>query len=299
MVRSLSKCTMQRDGWRRVFESATQPMLRIRTGYGVVWEAGGTLIHAYRNPRIKLHDWSVFAPYYNASAPELTFSNTICDLNGKYLCPLGGRRENIRRKLIRWLSSFLKPFPMLHRSAAHILVACRQHRGLTFLKSNVVPDIELVRQGVSGYNVVRHSDRYYAIPQYEGEFSPEKAEGGGYSSCHMGDSVNEVLRSIEVSLLTSRPLPSDVDYGPVDVVVEGFHNFNIVQQGDKFHAIVQGESEFMGGKDLSRRYTSSFSGFSLQEVQRKILLAEGSELATTKTSDNTTGAVKAAGRGAC
>lgn len=297
--RSLSGCTMQSDGWRRVFESPTQPLLRIRTGYGVVWELGGAMIHVHRNPRIKLHDWSVLARYYNAGAPRLTFANTILELKGKYLCPLEGRRENMRRKLIRWLSSFLKPFPILHRYAAHILVVSRQYRGLKFLKSNVQPDIELVRQGVSGYNIVRYGDRYYAIPQYEGEFSPEKADDGGYSACHVGDSVDEVLRSIEVRRLTSRPLSPDVAPGPVDVVVEGFHNFNIVRQGNEFHAIAQSESECMRGKGLSQRFVPSFSGFSLQEVQRKILLAGGSGIATTRTSHSARGAVKTVGRGAC
>jgi len=296
---SLSGCTIRGDGWRRVFESPTQPLLRIRTGYGVVWELGGAMIHAHRNPRIKLHDWSVLAPYYNASGPRLTFANTISELKGMYLCPLEGRRENMRRKVIRWLSSFLKPFPILHHYAAHILVVSRQYRGLKFLRSNVQPDIELVRQGISGYNIVRHGDRYYAIPQYEGEFSPEKADGGGYSACHVGDSLDEVLRSIEACLLTSGPLSCDDDYVRVNVVVEGFHNFNIVRRGNEFHAIFQSESESIGGKDLSQRYTPSLSGSSLQEVQRKILLAEGSGVVATKTSDNARGSVKAAGRGAC
>lgn len=297
---SLSGCTIQGDGWRRVFESPTQPLLRIRTGYGVVWELGGAMIHAHRNPRIKLHDWSVLARYYNAGAPRLTFANTILELKGKYLCPLEGRRENMRRKLIRWLSSFLKPFPILHRYAAHILVVSRQYRGLKFLKSNVQPDIELVRQGVSGYNIVRYGDRYYAIPQYEGEFSPEKADDGGYSACHVGDSVDEVLRSIEVRRLTSRPLSPDVAPGPVDVVVEGFHNFNIVRRGNEFHAILQSETESISGKHLSGRYASSFSGSSLEEVERKVLLADSSEFVMTpSTSDNAKGAVKTVGRGAC
>jgi hypothetical protein len=292
---SLSGCTIQGDGWRRVFESPTQPLLRIRTGYGVVWELGGAMIHAHRNPRIKLHDWSVLASYYNAIGPRLTFANTISELKGMYLCPLEGRRENMRRKVIRWLSSFLKPFPILHHYAAHILVVSRQYRGLKFLKSKVQPDIELVRQGISGYNIVRHGDQYYAIPQYEGEFSPEKADGGGYSACHVGDSLDEVLRSIEACLLKSGPLSCNDDHGLVNVVVEGFHNFNIVRRGNEFHAILQSETESISGKHLSGRYASSFSGSSLEEVERKVLLADSSEFVMTpSTSDNAKGAVKTA-----
>lgn len=289
---------MQGDGWRRVFESPTQPLLRIRTGYGVVWELGGAMIHAYRNPQIKQHDWSVLAPYYGVNAPRLTFAHDIWELNGEYLCPLEGRYENVQRKLIRWLSGFLQPFPRLHRYAAHILMVARQFRGFRFLKSNVEPDIELVRQGINGYNIVRHGGRYYAIPQYEGEFSAEKANGGGYSSCHMGDSVDEVLRSISGNPLTSRPLPSE-DCETGGLVVEGFHNFNIVRQGNEFYAIFQDESEFIRGNHLSRRDASAFSGSSLEEVQRKILLAEGSDFVMTKTAEKARGPVKTARRGAC
>ena len=298
LLQSLSGCTMQGDGWRRVFESPTQPLLRIRTGYGVVWELGGAMIHAYRNPQIKEHDWSVLAPYYRANAPRLTFAHDIWELNGKYLCPLEGRHENVRRKLIRWLSGFLQPFPRLHRYAAHMLKVARQYRGLKFLRSNVEPDIELVRQGINGYNIVRHRDRYYAIHQYEGEFSADKANGGGYSSCHMGDSVDAVLGGIAVSPLTPRPLPSD-DCETGELVVEGFHNFNIVRQGNEFYAILQDESESIRGNHLSRRYASAFSGSSLEEVQRKIVLAEGSDLFTAKTAEKARGPVKTARRDAC
>ena len=42
--RSLNECTIQRDGWARVFESPPQPMLRIKTEFGTVWEMGGAMI---------------------------------------------------------------------------------------------------------------------------------------------------------------------------------------------------------------------------------------------------------------
>jgi len=298
LVRPLSGCTIQGGGWARVFESSTQPMLRIKAGYGTVWEMGGAMIHAYRNPRVELNDWSVLAQYYNASAPRLTFANTLGELKGKYLCPLEGRREKVRRKVIRWFSRLLKPFPALYRFATHVLGIFRRYGGLKFFKAKTDPDIELVRQGISGYNIIRHNDRYYAILQHEGEFFPEKADGGGYSSCHFGDSVDEVLRSIAVSIPASRPLPSDDGSGVVGMIMEGFHNFNIVRQGNEFHAIAQGECASVRGEQLSARYVPSFTGFSLEEVQQKILLAVGAESGSPKLQGKSQGIVKVARRGA-
>jgi hypothetical protein len=60
-------------------------------------------------------------------------------------------------------------------------------------------NIELVLQGVSGYNIIRHIDRYYAIPQSEGAFNVVKAESGGYSSCFSGYSLEQVERAVLAS----------------------------------------------------------------------------------------------------
>lgn len=294
---ALRECTIRNHDWARVFESPTQPMLRIKTGYGTVWEMGGAVIHTYRNPRIELNDWSVLAQYYNAGAPRLTFANTLGELKGKYLCPLEGRREKVRRKVIRWFSRLLKPFPAWYRFATHVLAAFRRYGGLKFLKTKTDPNIELVRQGISGYNIIRHNNRYYAILQHEGEFSPEKADGGGYSSCHVGDSVDEVMQSIAASISTSSLLPSDDSARTVYMIMEGFQNFNIVRQGNEFHAILQSECAFVRGKQLSARYVSSFSGFSLEEVQQKILLAVGAESGRPEMQGKSQGLVNVARRG--
>mgnify|MGYP001309678186 CR=1 FL=1 len=297
LVRSLSGCTIQGDGWSKAFESPAQPMLRIQAGYGVVWELSGAMIHAYRNPRLQRNDWSVLAQYYDASAPRLTFANTLEELKGKYLCPIEGRREKVRRKVIRWFSRLLKPFPALYRFATYALASFRRYRGLKFFKAKTDPDIELVRQGINGYNIIRHNDRYYAILQQEGEFLPEKADGGGYSSCYFGDSVDEVLRSIAVSISTSRPLASDDRPESVDMIMEGFQNFNIIRQGNEFHAIAQGECVFVREEQLSARYVHSFSGFSLEEVQRKILLAVDVESGRHEMQGKPQGLVNVARRG--
>jgi hypothetical protein len=297
LKRSLSECTIKNHEWERVFESPTQPMLRIKTGYGTVWELGGAIIHAYGNPPITLNDWSVLAQYNKTNAPRMTFANSLDELEGKYLHPLGGHREGVRRKWVRWISKTLTPFPALYRYAAHALAVYRRYGRFGFTRPKAEPEVELVRQGVRGYNVLRHRDRYYAILQREGEFSPGRAEAGEYSSCYRGHSVDEVLRSIGVSTLASRSFACEEDAEPAQVMMEGFHDFNIVRQGKEFYAILQSEGEFVKSKLLSRQYTYSFSGASLEEVQRKILSAPPAESAWNQSLRRSRGALQVFKRG--
>ena len=271
LMQPLRECIIQHDEWSRVFESPTQPMLRIKTEFGAVWELGGAMVQTYGNPCIELNDWSVLAQYYKPSAPAAVYAKTVEELEGKYLHPLGGRPEKVRRKLVRWISATLRPFPILYNYAAKVLTVYRRHGGFTFARPKADPEVELVRQGVAGYNIIRHRDRYYAILQAEGEFSPEKADADGYSSCYRGHSVDEVLRSITVKTPVSKSITFEEDAQPAQVIVEGFHNFNIVRQGKEFYAILQNEGECARSDFLLNRYDPSFSGPSLEEVQRKIL----------------------------
>lgn len=211
--RLLLDCTIRGvDEWARVFESSTQPMLRINTGHGVVSELGGALIHADGNPRFQLNDWSVLAQYCSANAPRITFAHTLEELGGSYLGFSGNSVQNTIRRTIGLISRVLKPYPVLHSQLARIWQKTRRYhaylapRLMKTKMSNL--DIELVRHGISGYNIIRHSERYYAIPQSEGAFSPIKAEAGGYSSCFSGYSLDDVERAVQ-SLHGSEPGPAD------------------------------------------------------------------------------------------
>jgi hypothetical protein len=272
-------------------------MLRIKTEFGRVWELGGAMVQAYGNPRIELNDWSVLAQYYKPNAPLITYANTLEELEGTYLHPIGGRREGVRRKLVRWISKNLRPFPLLYHYAAQVLAVYRRHGGFKFARPKAEPEIELVRQGITGYNIIRHRDRYYAILQREGEFSPEKAEAGGYSSCYRGHSIDEVLRNIAASIPSSRSFTCEEDAEPAQVIVEGFHNFNIVRQGKEFYAFLQSEGEFARSQLLSKQYTPSFSGLSLEEVQHKILSALTGESAWFQRWKNPVESIEESRRG--
>jgi len=270
-------CTVQDDGWARVFESPTQPILRINTGLGVVWELGGVMIHAYGNPRIDLNDWSVLAQHFSPGAPQTTFANTLDELGGKYLHSVG-HHEGARLKRIGWIARVLKPFPTLHGFAARVLSGVRRFVGSRFARLKADPDIELVRHGVCGYNIIRHRDRYYAILQSEGEFHPHKADTGGYSSCFSDSSVDQVLQRITGSGPQSLQASlADDDLGKIELVCEGFHGFKVFRRGVDFHAILQCEGAFVPEKLRSKQYSRCFSGYSLEEVQRVIVEALDSE----------------------
>ena len=212
--RALLDCTVRDKEWYRVFESPTQPMLRINTGHSVVLELGGALIQACGNPSFGLKDWSVLAPYYSAGAPQTTFAHTLEELGGRYLSLVSYPGGLSMYKSIRRISGVLKPYPVLYSQAARIWKQIRRYHAYfvsRFLVGKMSDfNIELVRHGVSGYNIIRHIDRYYAIPQSEGAFIPAKAESAGYSSCFSGYSVKEVERAI-VSTSGSEPVRADSD----------------------------------------------------------------------------------------
>jgi glycosyltransferase involved in cell wall biosynthesis len=286
---ALLDCTVQDDGWARVFESPTQPMLRINTGLGIVWELGGSMIQAYGNPKFELNDWSVLAQHYRPGAPQMTFANTLDELRGKYLRHVEPREEGVRPNLIRWIARLLKPFPTLYGFAARILSRVRRSLGFRVARAKADPEIELVRHGVSGYNIIRYRDRYYAILQNQGEFIPEKAKIGGYSSCVEDSSLDKIMRRIAMSAPCSIHSGfRENDLRQNELALEGFHGFNIIRQGNEFHAVLQSEWSLVLDELPLRQYRCRFSGASLEEVQHTIVASFGSEQGPSNSNSQST-----------
>jgi hypothetical protein len=274
LARSLRDCTLRGDGWARVFEGVTQPMRRLFTGQNIVWELGGAFIQAHGNPGMELNDWSVLAQYFSPGAPRTTFANTLQELGGGYLSFAGERGVDTNRKAVEFVSKVLMPFPELHSFASRWLKRLRRYRRyLAFRlgKSTRGFDTELELQGVSGYNIIRYYHKYYAIPQIEGAFSPKRLKAGEYSSCFSGYSIEKVLRKIAASTSQSNQVAS-TNMGSVQakLALEGYHGFNIIRLGNEYHAILQSEGAFDYAKILSKKYSRSFSGRSLAEVQSAI-----------------------------
>ena len=201
------ECTIAPDGWARSFESPPQGMVKINTGKDLVCELGGAMIHVHGNSYVESNDWSVMASYYSETAPPMIFANTLEQLEGKYFPLVEGAGKTVSRKLIRWVSKILRPVPTLYLSASRVLSIFRRYVGPLISRFKGNRGIELVRQGVKGYNIVRYGNRYYAILQSERDFFPAKAEVGDYSSCFSDYSVDQVLRYIATN--ASLPIGGD------------------------------------------------------------------------------------------
>lgn len=271
-----------KDDWPRVFESPTQPLRRAFTGESVVMELGGATFHARGNPKIALHDWSVLAQYFDADAPQITLANSIADLDGRYLSVEGQAAAPVARRMIRKMSRLLMPYPELHSFASGVLNRARRFRrylGFHLGKGNNPPDIELVVQGASGFNVVRYFHKFYAVPQGEGPFSLERIAAKEYSRTFRGHSVDDILRQIEAatgSPIALAPAPTTRPVHPT-LAKEGFHGFNIIHYGAMFHAILQSEGKFDIEKIGTDHYSRAHSGATLDEVMQAIAPRAGRE----------------------
>lgn len=272
---ALADCTLAGPRWPAVFESVTRPMRRIYTGHSSVFEYGGAFVHVYGNPRMAMNDWSVLAQYCSSDAQPTTFAESLPQLRGKYLAYGDAAQEGVGRHwLVEAISRALMPLPGLHSFAAGVLRVARKRRRAPAL-SVVAPDggqdIELMRQGVHGFNVIRYARQYYAIPQGEGAFEPEKIEAGAYSSCFSGTSVEHVLQQLRAEAAKKRPIVVDKRDAQVELLVEGLHGFNIVRVDATFYAILQRDGAFRIDKAMSGGYRCLFSGESAEEVRKSVL----------------------------
>jgi glycosyltransferase involved in cell wall biosynthesis len=285
---SLIDCTIQGEDWGRVFESPTHPMLRINTGRSKVFEMGGAMIHAYGNLSFELNDWSVLAKYSSIGAPQTTFSNTLEELGGSFLYGAESLDGRSIPEFVGKVSRLLKPYPALHSAVAFIWKKIRPYycRMMPNL-GNSSPegtDIELILHGIKDYNIIRCRNQYFAILQNEGAFIPAKFEAGGHSSCFASDSLEEVIKYI------------DHASGEVELILEGFHGFNIVRHGGQFHAILQSEGAFVPAKLLRKEYSRFFSGSSIDEVKNAIVPSQEFDQTLFKnppiTSDSERGLIR-------
>ncbi len=186
------QCLIQKADWPRLFGSPTQPFKRINLGLnGVVYEYGGAFVFMAGNPKTKLSDWSVFARYFDDSAPKTLLKTWIEDFGGllKLDNPLSSHHPY--RFIIQRISKLLMPFPVLYGFAWNVLRKLRQYNKLTIryreyirfkrLDCTIEPDVELIMEKNDiKYNIVRFYHRYYAFPQSAGAFNAIQAASGGY-----------------------------------------------------------------------------------------------------------------------
>lgn len=104
--------------WKRIFESTTQPSLRINEPDSQLFELGGAYVHV-APPGCELHQWSPLSSFFDSSSPNITYATDMFDLHGLML----GKDDKTRihklwGALRRRVSYLLLPYPNIHRRVA-------------------------------------------------------------------------------------------------------------------------------------------------------------------------------------
>ncbi|WP_373237133.1 glycosyltransferase [Cohaesibacter celericrescens] len=182
--------TLDKADWARVFESVPQPVKRIYSGDDVIFELGGTFLHAHGNSEISLNDWSVLEHYLNPSAPKLKIEYDLLALVDMLFPSDKYGPEPDKPSIVKWVSRKLMRNPKLHGLVrrffrylkAIILLAIRFSKYWAGYKLGfgVKEDSELVAEGIEGFNIVRYFHLFIAIPVSEGEFDVYRLKNNEY-----------------------------------------------------------------------------------------------------------------------
>ncbi|MCP9447201.1 MAG: hypothetical protein NNA22_06470 [Nitrospira sp.] len=187
--------------WGKIFERSPQPVPWIKAGRSVVWELGGRFVQTAEAPANVVQGFSALNDY----GESVRFAYSLEELSGQYLhgaiqCDPSRRRAKIMElsnRLKEGVARLLRPYPLLYRLTSRGWRWFRRVAEIYWRRDELpTSNIELVREGVGGYNVIRCDDRYYAILQSEGEFFLSKVEDGGYSKCFIADSAEKVIAEI-------------------------------------------------------------------------------------------------------
>jgi hypothetical protein len=137
--------------------------------------------------------------------------------------------------------------------------------------------IKVVEEGYRGHNIVQIGlNKFLALPQSEGAFSPEKFAAGGYERARLAPSAKEAKRAIKYGTASAGETSArtaGVAFS-VTVVEEGYRGFNILQIGpDKFLALAQSEGIYSPKKFAAGGYEHAHVAPSAKEARRDVRLA--------------------------
>lgn len=159
----------------------------------------------------------------------------------------------------------------------------------------------LLEEGFAGFNILRSSDWLFALSQSEGGFDHARAMSGGYEKCFKARDIDELkalvrshnrsagsllaraparlkrfAREVLATNPNSPPPPASapapvaapaLPAGQPTLVEEGFRGHNIVQWGDGFYALAQGDGAF----DTERAAKGGYlRGVSVSETKMKV-----------------------------
>lgn len=157
----------------------------------------------------------------------------------------------------------------------------------------------LLEEGYQGFNILLCNNLFFALDQSEGEFDYKRAMQGGYRNCYKAQDIGalkELIRTnnrpagtllshasarlkrfVREILATGSTAPATplvsraVREAPMSqplLVEEGFRNHNIVQWGEGFYALAQGDGAFDAERAASGAYL--IHGNSLSEAKMKV-----------------------------
>jgi hypothetical protein len=267
------QCMIGKKDWPRIFESVPHPLTKISSESGWVTELGGAFIYS-KTITPEPHDWSVLTEYYTPEMPRLYFARNIKSLNGRFLVQEGEIiPENRSRIFINRISELLMPFPLIHRFASRLLKIARRNMPNTPESSKErIEDIQLVGQDISGLNVIRYFDKYFAIPLNEGEFKIEKINNGEYGICFYGNTRDEVMAKIaEYDQDESENKVNHKQKIFLELIEEGFYGLNIVRFLDQFYALPQSKGSFEYSRFLAREYPEIYCNKTLEAIKVDIV----------------------------
>jgi len=226
LTRSLQHCTLDSDAWARVFESSTQPMPLLDTGVSKVFEVGGAAVHRPGDTPPKLTDWSVFARYFSAGAPDTVFANSLVELGDLFVSRGSFSVSDNLDYLRRRVSLALMRFPAMHSLASRHYRTTKTFMKFVKLwlrhsqcKRGVIGSekyVALVMEDVHNFNIVRYFHKYYAIPCGEGPFIASKAEKKLYSKTFSAYSLERAIakvsrgRTSRLRLIANLPILSSI-----------------------------------------------------------------------------------------
>jgi len=151
----------------------------------------------------------------------------------------------------------------------------------------------LVEKGHCGYNILQIGvDKFLALAQSEGAYSPEKLLSGGYTFAYVAASVDEVkgkiayeIESTETKRGKSNPArdvpskPKDArqeqlkrnlrwEMFPARLLEQGYKGFNILQIGvNEFLALAQAEGAYSAEKLANGKYKRAYVASSTKEAK--------------------------------
>ncbi|WP_204105248.1 MULTISPECIES: hypothetical protein [Spirulina sp. CCY15215] len=161
-------------------------------------------------------------------------------------------------------------FRSIYTNTIHISYRCASKVEQDLLPEMVsaVQKIELVVDGYKKFNIIKANSLFYGLAQAEGAFNLEKIEREEYRHLLIGNSIEQVKAAIDKEVETINN--SRDSSNQIQLVTEGYKQFNIIEVNDRFYGILQEDGEFTLERVKKKDYKRLLIGDSIEEVKLMI-----------------------------